>query len=494
MKKHWHFSPKKVLKKAIRCSLVGVTIAGAVFSAHQGFSAAAIHNTNYKTTAQITEDGALFGNDLQIAKFQTFFSEFQRLKHNGDEPIYIHVGNSYNKTEKQVIEEIFDYYQSLFNTINPNYKFEFVDNLTLASKYAQGKTTINISKSAVSEADGACIRIPALLDPNFTSSAQILVHPRNYILENENSVDNDRVRNFYGVMFEEITHAFGFGDVYYDNKKPKIWEVGLNNTTNVIFENTVMNNTLSNSLVELYPQDLRILVALYGQTRDKDGNLLQNKVEEYENLIDRYSTHFYEVRKAEFEQVYNQKDPNNPITIDNINASELDGFAFEKEYVNMNFTAIKGATLPLGNHTLLTYKVALQGNQITFDVYDYMTKQKLDSATAPYKLIDGMIVVEELKLTKLPLSIGTDLTDLTKGGLISSFAIVKTNKGYEFINMKSINLSSTFSLENQNQRMQNYISLSSNAKFSTKKDLETFQNLKTDFEQKLQPIQEQMEQ
>lgn len=497
---------KPVLKYAIKKLVLATKVAGLVaftaasaFGIQQKFVANHIEKQNYKTVEHIEEDASLIGTDLRIAQYSKFFgAKYQRLKHNDGEPIYVNISDSFSDVEKQMIKQSFGYYETLFSVINPNYaKYEYVSRMEMMAKMAQGKTVIGISHSSVSEAGGASITVPNPFNRNFTSYAEILINSDNRVYDNETSYENgsedaakqsERFSRVFDIIFEEITHVYGNGDVYIESSQNHFWEIGLLKTTDIVHNNTFMNNKLANNIIDLFPEDLKTYVALYGDMRDEKGNIIQEKLDMYLELIELYTSEFVSNRKDLIHQTLHKIYPKQDLEFSDITEEELDGQNIFIGHNNMNFKQFYEEE-GFETHRLFDYDMHFDNGVLTFHVTDKLTGKMVESATSNYKVYNGIVFVDGLELPISKITVGQDVADATKDGSISTFVIVKSHRGYELLSIRKINLLADFSIPNQFDLFGKYLNSltvfkqdivkSMSANYSDKMALSTKQNLKS---------------
>ena len=461
---------KHVAKKLwLATKLTGVLAftAASAFTIQQRSVAKHIEEQNYKTVEQIKADADLFSTDMSIATYSKFFgSEFQRLKHNDGEPIYVNIADSFSEVEKEAAKQIFNYYSNLFSIINPNYSsYEFVSRVEMTKKLAEGKTVIGISHSGISKAGGAALSVPNPFNTEFTSYAEILINPKNYISDHEKEFEQEsiehfnqqvRISSFFDVMFEEITHVFGLGDVYIEDNRDKFWEIGAMKTTDISYNNTFMNNHMTNSIVDLFPGDVKILVALYSEIRDENGDIIPEKVEFYQEFIDSYTNLFIENRKGAILEAIDKANPNQFLKFEDLTLNEVENQNIFKEFNNMNYEVFYEDE-DFKTHRVYDYDMHFKDGMMTIHIHDAFTNELLETAETEYKLIDGVVFVDNLHLPKTKLNIGANLSRATKEGAISSFVIVKSSRGFEILSIRTTNLRTEFKINNQYELFQKYI-------------------------------------
>ena len=455
--------------------LAGVTLAG--ISAVK--VNAEINQQDYKTTQQIYQDGAAYGTDMSISSYQNYFSEFTRLKHNDDEPIYVYISEQFNQREVELIKEMYANIELYFQTINPNYKFEFVNEFTLANKAINGKTVITYGRMKMENGAGFCLKTPSLLNPNFTAKEVIMIDTSitipeekpDYAKMTEKEIEDyeSAFADFRASIYEEgFYHGLGFAnDVYYKNKERKFYEFGMNATTENLYQNTFILNDSKRYMVDLFPEDYKMLQAMYNQTQTQEQVL---------QMIDTYENIFYASRKDAIDYLLGtyKTQSGAKVSLQTISQQESQNMLIEtSQQYNMYNKDNQYENLGL---LVYDFKITLKDGTITFEVYNQDTKELLETSSAKYKNIDGVIFVENLVFEKVKVTFNSGMTYNVDGKVINSFAIAKTIWPQQ---------------EKPRYMLYNFSTINRNAGHDEQRDANLFAEYKTELAEKYQYLQNQ---
>lgn len=409
-----------------------------------------LNKEDYKTPEQIYNDGAAYGTDMSIASYQNYFSEFTRLKHNNGEPIYVYISDDYNQREVALIKEMYANIEMYFQTINPNYKFDFVDGMTVANKSLQGKTVVTYGRMKMENGAGFCFKTPSLFNPGFTAKEIIMLDTSitipeqlpNYSAMTEKEIQDyeDAFAEFRASIYEEgFYHGLGFAnDVYFKNSGAKFYEFGLKATTENLHLNTFILNDSKRYMVDLFPEDYKMLQAMYNQNQNQEDVL--QMIETYENI-------FYSSRKSAVESIVGSYSKNSEdyARLEPISQNDSEGILIQ---TSPQFN-VYNKDNPRENLGLFVYDfdIILKDGLITIKVFDENTKELLETSSAKYKNIDGVIFVENMVFEKVKVTFNSGTSYNVDGKVINSFALAKTiwpereKPRYMFFNYSTINRS-----------------------------------------------------
>ena len=232
-----------------------------------------INTQDHKSNSQIIEDAHYFDADMRVAQYfgnSNFLikTDFRRLPHNNDKPIYVGVSNVFDENEKVMIKDVLLYYEDLFSNINSHYKFKVVN---VPEAYFQSIIGNNVLYYFEKNINGEGLNAsrPNLLNFNFTKNSIITID-KNL---------TDEVEKYYTVM-HETAHCFGLGDVY---------------ETSVRHFDTFMHGSpLAHDVKTLYPNDVAMLYAMYGEDFRNEEEINQTKLLQAQNSFENYKDIFYD--------------------------------------------------------------------------------------------------------------------------------------------------------------------------------------------------------
>lgn len=477
--------PFLILKKAAKVALKTTLLIGATgaltLGSHQAYVNNKISKQDYKTIEQMFTDAEVFGTDMKLASYQAFLTKAHRLTHNNGDPIYVYISNDFNSAEQKAINIVLDYVSDIFESINPKYsKFQYVSASEVARKALDGQTSFTFEKTSLGSKNsgGAALRWYNVLNLDYLNGATITINPEyNYLYEtdlehikNQDTQDkiinlitedkdenNVRITQYFAVVLEEIMHAYGLGDVYYNNFDHKFYEIGLNNTTNIVHNNTFMNNETSTRKPFLYPEDYKILMAMYFE----GNNATPQEYEAAKYLIETYENLFFSSKKENLIKFMQMRNQHKEVNYENISKQELSqGVEIVKNSNSMNYGAIKNGA---NTFKVLDYKISLKDNLLLVSVFDNKTKEHLETVSTTYKLIDGIVYSDNLHFKKTSVMLGGDSTMYTEGGRISNVAVIKHQGGFEIYDLSMVNV---FSEPSMNEQINTYKLVSEQLSFA----------------------------
>ena len=255
-----------------------VVLAGIGTTTFFGISSAYTHNQ--KKYSQILQDADSCDINLEVANNlakQIYCNTIFRLKMNEESPVIVKCADNLTQKEVDMIEQITEYYNFIFSTINKNYKFEVKKE---GEEIPFNSTIITYKNKNIKEtALGETLPFPFLggTGNNFIANATIFID-WNKIKDEDDAV-------IYHVLFHEFTHILGLGDVYYQ---------GYHKNSSSINIETIMNtDNLNTGINYLYPNDYAILQALYSNEYKKHDSYA-DAVEVVNKKIDTYTKLFYQ--------------------------------------------------------------------------------------------------------------------------------------------------------------------------------------------------------
>lgn len=228
-----------------------------------------------KPYSQILIDSKSFNADMEVALNKSAFyklDKYIRLKFEEDKPVIIEYDKNMEEREVNIIKQVIEYYNKVFQSINENYKFEvnetgkkISDDYTLIS-FVNADKPGNVVGESITTSD---IKV---------TSGEWLVD-KGLIQIDYEAIKDEEDAYIYGVAMHEFSHALGLGDVYLKDK-------------NVVDRTTVMHTDTWGKINHLYPNDYAILQALYSNEYKKCENY-NEAVKIVNEKIQKYTESFY---------------------------------------------------------------------------------------------------------------------------------------------------------------------------------------------------------
>jgi len=271
---------KKINKllKAAPATLLAATIAIGVY--HVSSEIALKDNSSIKQVSQYQEEFDV------VSGYQ--HTNGERLKHNGDEPIYIQIDEKFSAEQKETMIQALDFIFGLVGDINDNYRYEIVDDVNQLKYFNKTKINYSIQDKVIHNNKEVYGLYTTYLDVFKSNKKGEFINKGNVDIENENASDLDEL---YFTTLHETFHLFGVKDVYF-------------NSIGETYNNTFINVGNRHTLKMITPNDYKLLISLYA----KDLNeLKENERQEYisqleqkiEDYTFRYYSHYQEAHKQD---------------------------------------------------------------------------------------------------------------------------------------------------------------------------------------------------
>ena len=160
-----------------------------------------------------------------------------RLKHNGNEPIYVHIDDSINDKTESLILQSLNYIENIFSLINDKYTFKVIDEQK-AEKIKDIRTVITYKAEDLPPIyNGANTRLfknYAINDYEFYIHKSTIKLRTSFI---NDFIDSEPEKILYALN-HELLHAFGLSDVYiYDKDETTFMKVDLGEYYEIISPN-----------------------------------------------------------------------------------------------------------------------------------------------------------------------------------------------------------------------------------------------------------------
>lgn len=430
-----HFSRKLVIGAKV---LFGT--AGLIFGGNQIVGGIKSQGKEYKSPNQIQQDSEMFNANTLIMGYQPVPTKFNVLLHNGNEPIYYSVSNQYNQREKELIADVLNYYESAFKTINSNYRFKQVSEAEVLAHGTVGKTVVNFHKINAGRYTGASLNYYSLFSPTYINGSTILFDSK-LSLNDLTQEDDLSEKKFYQIIFEEVGHTFGLGDVYFDNDHDPIY-FGRNNTTDIVHTNTFIQNQqfLRSHNPEFTPTDYAMFQALY----NTDHLTGKHSAEYIQNLIKEYKISYFKSRTHLLMQTVNG--PNRK------EHAELEEFTMPENGIIKLFSKVR-VNQETKQTAQFEHIIKFEEDKLIHTIYNQDGKL-IEISKSGYDIIDGVVVVTDAFFAS-GIQPGTISKYNVGGGAYTDYAIVNTNQGLEFVNYTAVNRQEEYSkqaMQNLSQR------------------------------------------
>ena len=274
-----------------------------------------------------------------------------RLKHNGDEPIYVSISDDFPKEFRNELHSALDHVFGLVGEINPKYQYKIIDSVDTIS--LKNKTTIKILfEPPVSQADDDYVarasrnlnevkHFDRTKDGGYLIKKMIVTFNKDYI--NAPHSDDEDYYIFYEkqhlikvIMVHELLHCFGLDDVY-------------KHKTNIVHLNTIMQTQMAHTGVTIIsPNDYKILRAMYAPNFNDESEKF-DYIMESAKAIDEYSKEYYSNHNKHQEYRFSNTEEPKLLTI-NDGTYYFNSLAVE----NSNIYSIK-VNIKNGHYRLTTF-------------------------------------------------------------------------------------------------------------------------------------------
>lgn len=350
-------------------------------------SAAIIGNVtlkDYSNNAQIVEIAKELDCDTNYISEHS--NKFLRLQHNGDEPIYVHIDEQLNETQRQCAINSLDYLFGLVGEINPNYRYKLLSKGEFNKKILKTRISISLDDTKYSET-GTKGNIDSTINPfsHFTSKRTTYKHEI-YQSRDYQTDDMSELEYVYG---HELFHAFGIKDVYITNSNSKLQG------------NTYIKSTVGEKVGILTPNDYKCLISLYADKFDSASEKASD-MEKYKEMAYKYEENYYKHLAGAVKEEYN-------IT-ENLNNENFkwQGRGEFKSNIDQNVY-------------VFYYNIKIKDNVYDFEVLDE-NKNPLDAFSGDCVYHDGAFILKNVQLKQ-------GLTPGAKGcpnGFIQDLIMVKS--------------------------------------------------------------------
>lgn len=281
------------VKKLLPIVLIPVMIAGATQVYKYGATPVNEYNQQNQIYSidKVKEDLQFYGGDLRYVEAKNSMFGFKKaelyshLNISENRAIKIGYASTITASEKEQFQHVFDYVNSIFKVIDPDIKFEVVDQSQAdcdiwIKKDVLGKNT---GMSILTERDlltgskltGAVINVNSTLEMSTPQQRFYMLHEFMHLLTGSSDVDYTSSPTFSVYNYNDIGFIVDQIENAWESEEEK------KEATNGKFATVrpIMSEEEQNSWVSYLPTDVGTLIALYG-----DSSIPENK-EAYINLL-----------------------------------------------------------------------------------------------------------------------------------------------------------------------------------------------------------------
>ena len=357
-----------------------------------------------------------------------------RLKHNGDEPIYVSISDDFPKELRDELISALDHVFGLVGQINPKYAYKIINSDT--KKSLKDKTTIEIQFEPPIQQNNdhylACVsrNLKTVKDFDRTKDGAYLIKKMIIYFNEERinapSSENEDYYKFYeeqylieAAMVHELLHCFGIGDVY-------------DHQTNLVHFNTIMQTTMAtNGVTMISPNDYKVLRALYAPEFNNESEKYAY-IAESANAIDEYSRKYYSSHNKIQEESFNDADMPKLLTIN-------DGT------YNFNSAMVE-------NSNINSIRVVIKNEQYSLTTFNEYNEQ-IEHCTGNVYLVDGKAYLQSVELKHFNNSIPhiTDLLLMRRGKSLNSYTMSLTDLSDRLYGLETIRPSQTVEFPNSTE-------------------------------------------
>lgn len=312
---------KKTIKNILISSLAVLTIGTA--SLH--VSSEIVHNEN----SSISQTYDLQDNLKVVADYRNNLGA--RLKHNGNEPIYVSISNEFSEEQRNIIINGLNNIFGLVGDINNKYNYEIVENLNDLKYF--NKTTIKFNFDEIAaQAEGNAhseYSLFALSSKGHFIKGGTISFDKEVYQKSNNKLDY--------MVKHELLHLFGLSDIYEKEDT---------------YLNTFMNIHQKDFVNMISPNDYNLLLSMYAENLNEySDDEKNNYIESLQKKSDDYRQKYYENYSNNRKESYKN---NNLILNESQITSDID-VVFSNIYsVDKNISTIRIKTE--GNaYTIATY-------------------------------------------------------------------------------------------------------------------------------------------
>lgn len=291
-----------------------------------------------------------------------------RITPNKNEPIKLFFIENFGKDEtivKETMQNAIDEYNYIFEKINPQIKFVFEENPTLADISNPNNIRIKYSNVIKEVFDDDMLAYEQSLNLGDDVYYPTISLKRSTIKE---AKKNNTRNSFETTVQHEIFHALGFGDYYIlfrDLKDNRL----INTAINSLFKNNVIQSqtkpmddnkklydipTIMNGARELQENDIKLLCAAYGDYSED----YEKQIEKYKNFAENYYKNYsnyldYTKQIDNIIEGLNKENIEN--LVNNLSSITKRSYFLDVEYINTDFSSgIVFEDLSVNDHSYIT--------------------------------------------------------------------------------------------------------------------------------------------
>jgi len=211
----------------------------------------------------------------------------ERLKHNGDEPIYIEIDNEFSAEQKETIKQALDFIFGIVGDINDNYKYAIVDDVDQFKYLNKTKIKFDVKETVLYYGQEVYGLYTTRINMFKSKNKGVFIEQGNIDMDDNHVEDLDEL---YYTTMHEMFHLFGVKDVYTGWQEEN-------------YNNTYINVNNNHNLKMLTPNDYKLLISLYAKDLNNlDKKEKQEYIKQLEEKIDDYTIKFY----AHYQHLFKQ--------------------------------------------------------------------------------------------------------------------------------------------------------------------------------------------
>lgn len=320
-----------------------------------------VEYANYTTTDEMYNIAEYY--DCDTSYMRTINGHNVRMKHNGDEPIYVCVDSAYTDEEKEAVMSSLDSFFGLIGKINSKYRYEIVDQEKFDSVgnktkiyYTLKEDNDFIVNNAAADIATKVKNISILTTKRMANDFVITIN-RSHLSEL-----NDPKQLPYALR-HELGHT-ALNDVYEIEDRQSVYKK---------FQcNTYMNPAVGPELEMFTPNDVKCFISYFAES-EEEAKALKPFLKEYtKNYYENFSKKCIE--KGGQTKEFNKTD-----------------FEFES---NLTSTALDGTVYKY------LYNLKVEDGKYFFEIIDEEKNKILESCEGETISINGMVVLKDVKLKK----------------------------------------------------------------------------------------------
>ncbi len=372
----------KKVKNLLKISIAGVLLATTVFLST---SCSNVEYDSFYDTDEI--DSIAEKMECDTGYLWKINDNYARMKHNGDEPIYVCFDEQLTEDEMSTAKEALEYVFGLLSKINEKYQYKIVDKKEYELKNNKTRIYFGLGQHDII-ANGIEFASQGHIyqDYDFFSTLTDVPLWNDYRI----NIDREEIKKdpnpnaLYYTNVHELMHACGDKDVY---------DMSAKNHASTFRGNTLINPNSGPIVLKFTPNDVKCKILLYAE-KDADKK-------ELKQILNDYTKEYYDEYVKKCEEV-----------------GGIKGFLNEEDFGLE--TAIR-VTDEKGNKYGYRYVVEVNDGKYQFYLYEYYSNKLLDECKGDVVYHNGVAILTDLNLKHgfRPF----DVSDTYSNGLIQDLII-----------------------------------------------------------------------